>query len=85
MEIFSSTLDPVRSRWLSQDPPARVVGFRVEPFSVRHTFKSITAYWDGAGTDLPPLSTCDKDDFVNPVKMPAVSVLHSRSSLESMA
>jgi len=58
----------------AQDPSAasRVVGFKVEPFSVRHTFASPSSYWDGTPSDMPPLSTCEKDNFVNPVKLQTV-------------
>lgn len=61
-----------------QDPSARVVGFKVEPFSVKHAFQSPQAYWSGAG-DMPPLSTCDKDNFVNPVKLQTVRLRLSLS------
>ncbi|KAG5189838.1 hypothetical protein JKP88DRAFT_205947 [Tribonema minus] len=40
------------------DPPARVVGVYVEPFSVKHAFKA-GAKWDGSeANDIPPLDTC---------------------------
>ncbi|CAM9231353.1 unnamed protein product, partial [Sphacelaria rigidula] len=51
-------------------PPARVVGFKVEPFSVRHTHTSPGAKWAGGESPLPPLDTCDDTDPVSPVKMP---------------
>lgn len=50
-----------------EEPPARVVGFRVEPFSVKHQYKSPLAEW--VSPSLPPLSTCDDTNFVNPVKV----------------
>lgn len=39
-------------------PPARIVGFVVEPYSVHHVFKA-GATWDGVSGDIPPLDTCD--------------------------
>ena len=59
-----------------QEPSARVVGFKVEPISIKHKFQSPSAIWSGVAGEMPPLSTCDKNDFVNPVKLPvnAVSV-----------
>lgn len=57
-----------------QEPSARVVGFKVEPFSVKHVFQSPAAYWTGAPGDMPPLSTCDKDNFIDPVKPTVVRV-----------
>lgn len=56
----------------AQEPSARVVGFKVEPFSVKHAFQAGTATWNGIPGEMPPLSTCDKDNFVNPVKMTTV-------------
>lgn len=56
----------------SQDPLARVVGFRVEPFSVNHKFKAASAYWKD-DVDMPPLSTCDSNNFDDPVKFSKVS------------
>ncbi|CAM9626190.1 unnamed protein product [Ectocarpus fasciculatus] len=53
---------------LGEEPSARVVGFKVEPLSVKHVFQSPAAYWTGAPGDMPPLSTCDKDNFIDPVK-----------------
>lgn len=55
-----------------QQPPARVVGFKVEPFSVRHTYTSPGAKWAGGEAPLPPLDTCDDTDSASPVKMPKV-------------
>ena len=40
------------------DDGSRVVGFYVEPFTVKHKFAN-DAKWDGSG-EAPPLSTCDK-------------------------
>ena len=40
------------------DDGSRVVGFYVEPFTVKHKFAN-GAKWDGSG-EAPPLSTCDK-------------------------
>jgi len=40
------------------DDGSRVVGFYVEPFTVKHKFQN-DAKWDGSG-EAPPLSTCDK-------------------------
>eukprot|EP00611_Tribonema_gayanum_P021765 TRINITY_DN424_c0_g1_i1.p1 TRINITY_DN424_c0_g1~~TRINITY_DN424_c0_g1_i1.p1 ORF type:complete len:659 (+),score=196.73 TRINITY_DN424_c0_g1_i1:147-2123(+) len=45
---------------LDKLPPARVVGFQVEPFSVRHAFKA-GGRWDGLSADVPPLETCSRD------------------------
>jgi transmembrane 9 superfamily protein 2/4 len=39
----------------------RVVGFYVEPFSVRHMFVN-SMRWDGDFSTLPPLSTCSKSE-----------------------
>lgn len=60
---------------VKQDSSARVVGFKVEPFSVNHEFVSPSAsiLWDGKPAGIPPLKTCNKDDFVNPVKLTNVS------------
>jgi transmembrane 9 superfamily member 2/4 len=41
-------------------PSARVVGFEVEPFSVKHTFQAGNS-WNGVDPDIPPLATCDRD------------------------
>lgn len=61
----------------AQDPSARVVGFKVEPFSVKHTFQSPQAYWGGHPENMPPLSTCEKDNFVDPVKQQTVRIRYS--------
>lgn len=58
---------------IEQELSARVVGFKVEPFSVRHFFLSPSAIWKGNPSDIPPLATCNKDDIVNPVKLTNVS------------
>lgn len=58
----------------AQEPSARVVGFKVEPFSVKHAFQSGSATWSGTPGDMPPLSTCDKDNFVDPVKLTTVGL-----------
>lgn len=59
-------------RFVLQEPAARVVGFKVEPFSVKHAFQSPSAFWTPP-QELPPLSTCDKENFVDPVKFTMVS------------
>ncbi|CAM9768812.1 unnamed protein product [Ascophyllum nodosum] len=58
----------------SEEPSARVVGFKVEPISIKHKFQSPSAIWSGVAGEMPPLSTCDKNDFVNPVKLPVNAV-----------
>lgn len=58
----------------AQEPSARVVGFKVEPFSVKHAFQSGSATWSGTPGEMPPLSTCDKDNFIDPVKLTTVGL-----------
>ncbi len=53
----SSDRDAPR-RYHPLDDGSRVVGFYVEPFTVKHKFAN-NAKWDGSG-EAPPLSTCDK-------------------------
>lgn len=54
-----------------------MVGFKVEPFSVKHSFQSSAAVWGGQPGDMPPLSTCQKDNFVDPVKEQTVRIRHN--------
>ena len=64
---FSFGFEAVRTASSDRDAPrryhplddgSRVVGFYVEPFTVKHKFAN-DAKWDGSG-EAPPLSTCDK-------------------------
>jgi len=61
-----------------EDPALfRVVGFKVEPFSVQHTFKDPDAAWDGTKGDVPPLKTCHVDkvmDYQDPSQRPPQTV-----------
>jgi len=56
------------------DPPlARVVGFEVEPLSVKHTFMDPKAGkdWGGDASDMPPLGTCSATQALTAGSVPA--------------